>query len=77
MPEMIKLRVEWHHKCPKCGTEVVADFFSDAEDICTCLWCGFLDQSACDAHRSDLQEYIIKAASELECQANLWPGAKY
>ena len=67
---MIKLRVEWHNKCPDCGTEIVADFFDDAEKVCVCLWCGRSYQSDCDARRSELKQYIMQATSEIECQAN-------
>jgi hypothetical protein len=37
---MIKLKVEWHHTCPDCGTRVVVDYLADANGFRICPWCG-------------------------------------
>lgn len=67
---MIKVRVDWHHKCMACGTSVVIDFVMNSSDVVVCPWCGcatILDQTLSD---EDLRLYLLKTAREMEERAN-------
>lgn len=59
---MIKLRVEWHHTCPDCGTRVVVDFAADANGFRICPWCGRVETGgqapAAPADRAQLFERV-------------------
>ena len=66
---MIKLRVEFHHKCPGCGTELVVDFLGEPMDCQVCPWCG----CTCEADQiedSELKECVAKAVEDLEKKVN-------
>lgn len=66
---MIKVRVEYHHKCPGCGTEIAIDFLGGPMDYQVCPWCG----CTCEADQVEdtkLKAYIAKAVDILEKEAN-------
>jgi len=67
---MIKLRVEWHHHCPSCGTQLVVDFLDDSTEPCACPWCGLSDGTGPCAVGDDLRQYITQAVSDIESTAN-------
>jgi len=67
---MIKLRVEWHHKCHKCGIELVADFLDDPKDELVCPWCGSVCACNLNQFNQELRNYIAAAVKEIESIAN-------
>ncbi|MHB9038189.1 MAG: hypothetical protein ACYC64_16155 [Armatimonadota bacterium] len=67
---MIKLRVEWHHKCQGCGTKLVADFFADLTEDLVCPWCGLPCPSAQSACDDETRGYIEGAVAEIEEKVN-------
>jgi phage/plasmid primase-like uncharacterized protein len=67
---MIKLRVEWHHTCPGCGTRLVIDFLDDSANNCVCPWCGCRDGLDRRAEDTGLRDFVARAAKELEEKAN-------
>ena len=70
MKGMIKLRVQWYHDCPGCGTQLVIDFLEDPAEVCACPWCGHAVGSALCANEDELRSYISKAVREIERKAN-------
>jgi len=68
---MLKLRVEWHHRCPSCGVQLVVDFLDDSADCSACPWCGHLaDVNMHTKIANDLRDDLARAAKELEETAN-------
>ncbi|MGC8863715.1 MAG: hypothetical protein ACP5R5_13200 [Armatimonadota bacterium] len=67
---MIKLRVEWHHHCPSCGTRLVVDFLNDPVQPCECPWCGTTNGTGPGAVDADLRRYLAHAVEEIEATAN-------
>ncbi len=67
---MIKLRVDWHRKCPDCGTEVVVDFLDESAIDVRCPWCGQACESEKDKNSAELRDFLAKSISELEKKAN-------
>ncbi len=67
---MIKLRVEWHHSCPSCGTQLVVDFLNDSIERCECPWCGLSASTGPGAVDDELRQYIVQAVSNIESTAN-------
>lgn len=68
---MLKLRVEWHHRCPSCGVHLVVDFLDDSVDCGACPWCGYI--ADIDLHAkvtNDLRHSLARAAKEIEKAAN-------
>jgi|GEM_PF-1045009 len=68
---MLKLRVEWHHRCPSCGVQLVVDFLDDSVDCDACPWCGCI--ADIDLHTkvaNDLRDNLARAAREIEKVAN-------
>jgi hypothetical protein len=65
---MIKLRVEWHHKCPCCGTKLVVDFFDELADSAICPWCGCTCEPK--ANVLELKRYLDRAVKDNEAKAN-------
>ena len=67
---MIKLRVEFHHKCPGCGTELVVDYLGEPVCCQVCPWCGSNCETDQNREDGELREYIIKSVKDLEKKAN-------
>lgn len=67
---MIKLRVEWRHKCHDCGTELVSDFFADSTEGLSCPWCGSPCPNLCDICDDDVRNYIERVVKETEEKVN-------
>lgn len=67
---MIKLRVEWHHKCLGCGTQLVTDFLDDSDQILACPWCACSCEPQEIASNGELREYVFRAVKQIEETAN-------
>ena len=67
---MIKLRVEWRHDCPGCGTQLVIDFLDDPAEVCSCPWCGRVESGKIRANEDELRSYISQAVRKIEQKAN-------
>lgn len=67
---MIKLRVEWHHKCPDCGTRVVVDFAADANGFRICPWCGRIETDGGAPADPQTRGQLLERVSSLEQQVN-------
>jgi len=67
---MIKVRVDWHHECPGCGTEVVSDYFDESAERLVCPWCGCGVDLCQDESDSKTREYLRKAIKRIEEKAN-------
>jgi rRNA maturation endonuclease Nob1 len=67
---MIKLRVEYHHICSGCGTELVVDYFDDSSNRRVCPWCGVDCKPIHSAGDAELKNYIHKAVQDIETRAN-------
>lgn len=68
---MIKLRVEWHHKCPGCGTRLVVDFFDELAGSEVCPWCGCACDISTDVGYREMKRYIEQVVKEVESKANV------
>lgn len=66
---MIKLRVEWRHRCADCGTCLVVDFLAEAEGSVTCPWCGQVERISSPPD-IDLRSFISEAVQKIEDEAN-------
>lgn len=71
---MIKLRVEYHHKCTGCGTELVVDFLSEPMSNQLCVWCGCECETDFGVDDTELKKYVMGAVRELEDQVNTRPA---
>ncbi len=67
---MIKLRVEWHHTCPDCGTRVVVDFVADANGFRICPWCGRIETDIRAAADPAARAELFESVTALEEQTN-------
>lgn len=67
---MIKVRVDWHHKCPGCGTEIVTDYFDDSPHCRGCPWCGCAGDHDPAVDSCELRSYVLEAVREIEERAN-------
>ena len=67
---MIKLKVEWRHRCRDCGTEIASDFFADSTEDMACPWCGSPYPSASSVCDDDLRDYVERVVREAEQKAN-------
>lgn len=67
---MIKLRAEWHHTCPDCGTCVVVDLLADANGFRICPWCGRIESNGRASANPDFRHDISQAIDRLEERAN-------
>jgi len=69
---MIKLRVEWHCKCPGCGTELVVDYLVDSLSEQICPWCGA--RAACEkSDKEQMRDFLTQAVERLENEVNSSP----
>lgn len=66
---MIKVRVDWHHRCPCCGTVVVVDFLGEPPDAVVCPWCGGTSSLEGCVDNGELRDYVSKAVTEIEQRA--------
>ncbi len=62
--------MDWHQKCPGCGTDVVVDFFDESVARQTCPWCGHECEMGRRANNGELQRYISDSIREIEDRAN-------
>jgi hypothetical protein len=68
---MIRLRVEWHDRCPGCGVRLVVDFLDESGDFRSCPWCGCTWESDPRAGARDgLKSYLLRSTREIEETAN-------
>ncbi len=67
---MIKVRVDWHHKCPGCGTGLALDFFDDSIERQTCAWCGVECEINRRVNPDELKEYVLRSVRAIEDKAN-------
>lgn len=62
--------MDWHEKCPGCGTDVVVDFFDESVAQQMCPWCGHECEMEPRASSDELQRYISESVREIEDRAN-------
>jgi hypothetical protein len=67
---MIKLRVEWHHTCPDCGTRVVVDYMADAHGFRLCPWCGRMETNGQAPGDPRFRKTIADHITKIENRAN-------
>ena len=67
---MIKLRAEWHHTCPDCGTRVVVDYLADANGFRVCPWCGRIENNGRTPASPEFRKNISQAIVRLEETTN-------
>jgi len=67
---MIKVRVDWHSRCPGCGTQLVIDFFDESDEHQVCPWCGCECKMDRGSRYEEMKRYIEKAVREIEEKTN-------
>jgi uncharacterized Zn-finger protein len=67
---MIKLRAEWHHTCPDCGTRLVVDLLADANGFRVCPWCGRVENNGHGPSDPSFRDDVCLAIGRLEEQTN-------
>ncbi len=67
---MIRIRVDWHAKCPKCHTQLAVDYFDESSKCATCPWCGHVCQIDKGPEQAEVKKFIDKAIKRIENQAN-------
>ncbi len=67
---MIRIRVDWHAKCPKCTTQLAVDYFDDTTATAICPWCGEVCHINKGPEHAEVKKYIGKAIRRIENHAN-------
>lgn len=67
---MIKLRVEWHHTCPDCGTRVVVDYLLDANGFRICPWCGRIENNGHTPTDPAFKKHLSHSVTAFEKRTN-------
>lgn len=67
---MIRIRVDWHAKCPKCQTQLAVDYFDESPECATCPWCGHICRIDKGPEQAEVRKFVGKAIKRIESQAN-------
>lgn len=67
---MIRIRVDWRHRCPVCRTELVFDYFDESAECVCCPWCGCHSGMGRGYRDEELKEFICNAVKRIEQRAN-------
>lgn len=65
---MIKVKVDWHQRCPSCDTELVVDMLAPGVTPADCPWCGGDVPGPLQLGDAALQEELLEAVARFETE---------